>query len=202
MMNNKTVRINGVDQSIPTGATIFEDFIKSLNDTLSSERKVISRILVNGQEISENDERNFNALPMDQIGEIEVETANPADLAYQTLNTLEQYVDRLISSIKRAAIHYKGKNLITGDAYFAKAIDGLDLFVQTIGGIKLALRIGLNPTIALTEAELVSIMTDLLEAKRQNNYVYMAELLEKELITNLGEWKTQAFPLFRTLKSS
>lgn len=201
-MMTKTVKINGVEQAIPGEETMFEDFIKGLNQSLGAERRVISSIRIDGKEISETDEARLNAMRMNEVGSVEVETANPADLAYQTLSTLETYLDRLITSIEKSAQSYRSKNLVAGDAFFAKAIDGLDLFVQTIGGVKLALRIGLNPQLALAEADLISVMNDLLDAKRQNNYVFMAELLEKELVDNLKEWKTKIFPLIRTLKSS
>lgn len=198
----KTVRINGVDQEIPSGTLVFEDFLKDLNQGLNENRQVISSIKINGLEITENDEATLKATPVESIGDVEITISNPADLAYETLNTLEQYIDRLVASVDRAAMHYISKNLISGDAYFAKSIDGLDLFVQTIGGIKLALRIGLNTKVALTEATLVSIMNDLLEAKRQNNYVFLAELLQKDLVENLHEWKNEIFTLFRSWKTS
>ena len=194
----KTIRINGVEQNIPAGAVVFEEFLNDLNRSLSPNRQVISNIRINGQEITEADEQKIRTTPIEQLGEIELETSNPADLAFETLATLDQYIDRLMASIERAALHYKGKNLITGDAYFAKAIDGLDLFVQTIGGVKLALRIGLNPKLALAEASLISVMNDVLEAKRQTNYVFMAELLEKDLIENLRDWKDNIFPMLRS----
>lgn len=199
---SKTIKVNGIDQSIPNGAVLFGEYITDLNKSLSSDQQVISNIRIDGREITEADEEKFKTHLMSDLGQIELETARPADLAFQTLDTLEQYLDRLLQSIERTALHYRGKNLITGDAYFAKSIDGIDLFVQTIGGIKLALRIGLNTKLALAEAELVSIMNDLLDAKRQNNYIFMADLLEHELMKNLGEWKSSIFPLLRNLKSS
>ena len=202
MTMNKTVRINGVDETLPEGRHLFEDFIDGLAQKLGAERKVIARIRIDGKELDNGDEaEGEQRLLLASLGEIEIETASPADLAYQTLDTLEQYVDRIVGSIQRAAMHYRGKNLLSADEYFAKAIDGLDLFVQTIGGVKLALRIGLNTQLALTEAELISIMNDLLDAKRQNNYVYMSQLLDKELVENLLEWKTSIFPLLRQLRS-
>jgi hypothetical protein len=198
----KTILINGVEQAIGAEATAFGDFLDELNKSLNNESQVISNIRVNGREISENDEAQIKRMPLEQLGVIEVETSNPAELAYQTLDTLEVYIDRLIAGVQRAALHYREKNLITGDNYFSKAIDGLDLFVQTIGGIKLALRVGLNQKVALTEASLVSIMNDLLEAKRANNYIFMAELLEKDLTENLVEWKQKVFPFFKSWKNS
>lgn len=197
----KMIRVNGVEQDIPAGAKIFDEFVQGLNTSLSESNQVIASIKINGIEISETDEDSLKTTPIEELGDIDVQTSNPMDLAYETLNTLETYIDRLVASVDRAALHYRGKNLITGDAYFAKAIDGLDLFVQTIGGVKLALRVGLQTKVALTEASLVSIMNDLLEAKRQNNYVYMADLLQKDLIENLGEWKSEVFPFFRNWKT-
>lgn len=198
----KTIRVNGVDTQIPAGAAVFDDFIQSLSTTLNQNSQVISSIRINGIEVSETEEASLKTLPIEELGDIEVLTSNPADLAYETLNTLETYIDRLVASVDRAALHYRGKNLIAGDAYFSKSIDGLDLFVQTIGGIKMALRIGLQPKVALSEAALVSIMNDLLEAKRQNNYVFMADLLQKDLVENLNEWKNQVFPFFRSWKTA
>ena len=199
---SKTFKCNGIEQNIPEGAKIFSDFLSELNQTISQGKMVIAQIRINGKEISEADEKAFQTMPISEVGDIEIDTANPMDLAYETLNTLEMYLDRLSQSIARAALHYREKNLVTGDMYFAKSIDGLDLFVQTIGGVKLALRVGLNTKLALTEATLVSIMNDLLEAKRQNNYVFLAELLDSDLIGNLKEWKDQIFPLLRNLRNS
>jgi hypothetical protein len=163
---------------------------------------VISRICVDGKELVDGEEAKLSAMQLGAMGAIDVETANPADLAYETLDTLDLYVDRMADGIRKAAGFYKAKNLISADSCFGKAIDSLDLFVQTIGGVKLTLRIGLNTQVALVEADLISIMNDLLDAKRQNNYVYMAELLEKELISNLTEWKEKIFPLLRNIRAS
>lgn len=201
-METKTVRINGVEEAIPTGAKIFDEFMTGLNKKLDAERRVISAIRINGQELSEADEQKIATTPLDQMGEIEIDTASPIDLAFQTLSTLDLYVDKLVASIQKASAHYRGKNLVAADAYFAKAIDGLDLFVQTIGGVKLALRVGLNTHLALAEAELISVMNDLLDAKRQANYVFMADLLEKDLTDNLVEWKSKVFPILRNLRTS
>ena len=193
----KTVVVNGVETHIQSEELLFSEFIKELGQNLNKERQVISNIRIDGVELDERSEGSYATKAISQLGTVEIETASPADLAYQTLDTLDVYTDRLIASIERASSHYRNKNLVSGDAYFTKAIDGLDLFVQTISGVKMALRIGLNPKLALTEAALVSIMNDLLDAKRSNNYVYLSQLLQTDLVENLIEWKTVVFPLFR-----
>lgn len=198
----KTVRINGIEEEIPAGLLVFDDFLRNLTQQLEHDQQVIASIRLNGRELSEAEENALRAQRIEEVEDIEVQTSSPIDLAYQTLDTLEQYLDRIMLSIDRAAKHYRAKNYMSADTYFAKSIDGLDLFVQTIGGVKLALRIGLNQTVALTEATLVSIMNDLLDAKRQNNYLFLADLLEKDLIENLTDWRTKVFPIFRAWKTA
>lgn len=201
-MSAKTIRINGVEKEFIADGIVLEDFLNNLNSTLMDQELVISSLMIDGHEVSEGEETAIRKKNLNEIGNIEIFTANPADLAYETISTLVHYVDRLTVTIQRAAMHYRGKTHVSGDVYFAKAIDGLDLFVQTIGGVKLALKIGMNPKVALTEASLVSIMNDLLEAKRANNYVFLAELLDQDLIENLSEWKDQIFPLMQNFRNS
>lgn len=196
----KMIRINGIERELPSESIAFSDYLSNLNQEIEQSNQVISGIRVNGKELSEIEEENLKDQPIESLPELEVVTSNPRDLAYQTLETLEEYTDRIIISIHRAAEYYKQKNFISADTVFAKAIDNLDLFVQTIGGIKLALRVGLNPKLALIEASLISTMNDLLDAKRQNNYVFLAELLEKDLVENLTEWKSEAFPLLKNIR--
>src|SRR6185369_14039257 len=106
-MMTKTVFINGIEEAIPAEATAFQDFIDGLNRRLSAERKVISCIKIDGQELTEGDESRLNSRALGEMGSIEVETSTPADLAYQTLDTLETYIDRMTRTIQSAAEHYK-----------------------------------------------------------------------------------------------
>lgn len=188
------IKINGVEEEVPEEAKLGE-FLGAFSEELKKENMVIASLKVNGQEPSADEETQFRSKSFQQLGDVEVFTVRPSDLAYETLSTLGQYVDLLIHSVQKASEGYKKKNYITADAHFSKAIDGLDLFVQTVGGVKLALKVGLDPKIALTEASLVSIMQDLLQAKRQNNYVFLADLLQNDLVENLVEWRDQVFPI-------
>ncbi len=199
--SSKMIRINGEKREFQINTeALFEDFIKGLNETLNQENQVISSMKINGEELSEKKESLLKTRTLNEVGDIEVMTAHPSDLAYETINTLTIYINQLILNIGRASQNYTKKNMVTADNYFVKALDGLDLFIQTIGAVKAALKVGLNPKVALAEASLVSIMNDLLDAKRANNYIFLAELLEKDLIENLQEWKEKALPVLSTWK--
>ena len=203
LITEKKIQVNGkaIEQEMLTKGS-FGEFVKRLNQSLSQEKHVITSILVNGMALSEDEEKNILDKDLSNIGDIEIFTASPVELAHETLTTLDQYIERIIMAVSRSAMHYEQNNIMAGDEYFLKSIDGLDLFIQTIGGIKQALRVGLITKLGLTEAVLIQTMNELLMAKKQNNYIYMAELLKKDLIENLKEWQTVVFPIFRNWKMS
>lgn len=201
--NNRSIQINGakVDVTVENGQT-FGEFIDSVNEQISKENLVITRFAIDGKEFNQTEQDAIMNETIENIGPIEFFTSSPADLAYETLNTLEQYIDRLVASIDRAALHYREMNIMAAESYLVKAIDGLDLFVQTISGVKMALKVGLNQKVAIAEAELISTMSEILNAKKQNNYVLLADLLNKDLISNMNEWKQVVFPFFRNWRTA
>lgn len=198
----KTIIVNGIEHQVEHDNIPLDSLLQQINKDLSSSRQVVSNIRINGEELTEEMQGVLSSTDVGSLGAIEVFTSNPAELANETLTTLEIFLERLLGYISASANAYKTKNLIAGDDYFLKTIDGLDLFVQTINGVKLALRISLQPKIALAEATLVSIMGDLLEAKKQTNLFVIAELMENDLTQNLIEWRDDVFPILKNWKSS
>jgi hypothetical protein len=197
----KNFMINGEPQNFATDAVDFGEFIQHINRDYCQKKKVISSIKIDGKELTESDESFLEKMPLSSIDTIEVDIANPADLTGSALDTLTLYVDRLIETLQKSAKSYSEKNLIAGDHFFAKSVDSLDLFIQTVSAIKVSVGIKLNTKVAIAEASLVSTVNDLLTAKRQNNLVFLAELLEKDLVENLNEWKFEVFPILRSFNS-
>ncbi len=208
--NQSNIQINGqpiADENSPLKETVaakgsFGSFLEQLNKSLKKDHQVITAIKVNGNAITEEEEKNLYEHSLSDLSDIEIFTSSPVEIAHETLNTLDQYIDRIITNIDRAGMHYSQNNILSGDDYFVKSIDGLDLFIQTISGVKQALRVGLVTKVGLAEASLMSIMNELLMAKKQNNYIFMADLLRKDLIENLKEWKNDVFPIFKNWRMS
>ncbi len=200
---SKNISLNGSElQFTSQNAKDFGSLVDEISQDLSKTSQVITQIQINGQIINDENEKTLRALPVESIDKIEILTSTPQELAYESLGTLDQYLDRLMASIDRASLHYKDKNFVAGDTYFLKTIDGLDLFIQTIGGVKLALKVGLNQKIALAEADMMSTLNEIVLAKKQNNYIYLAELLDKDLTQSMQEWKNEIIPFLKTWKMS
>lgn len=198
----KTILVNGTERVIEQDTDTLRKTLSTVNAEYAHTSKAVSCILIDGQELSEEKQTALMDQPLNTLGKIEILVSNPSELALETLDTLEAYTDRIIQNINKAGQYYKDKNYISADSYFMKAIDGLDLFVQTIGGVKAALKMGMNPKVALAEATLISIMSDLLDAKQQNNYVLLSELLLQDLMDCMNEWKSAVFTTMRSRASS
>ncbi len=193
----KTIFINGIETAVDSEQMQLSNLIKNLNQSNASQNQFVSSVVVNGKELSEADQNDVLPRTIGEFESIEVVISNPSTLALETLNTLETYLVKLSDNFKETARAYQDRNLLQADQLFMRAVDGLDLFVQTITGVKGAIRLGLNSKLAIAEATLLSIMNDLLEAKRQNNYTLLSELLSTDLTENFAEWREQVFPLFR-----
>jgi hypothetical protein len=193
----KTIVVNGVERTIEETGMTFGKLIEDVNQSLAGDARVISTVSVDGTELNAEKQEEMMNADVAALGTIAFVATSPTELAMETLATLEQYIDRIIQNIDRAGQLYKSKNYMAADGYFMKTVDGMDLFVQTMSGIKAAMRVGMNAKVALAEATLISIMNDLLDAKKQNNYVMLSELLLQDLIENMKEWKSTVFPAIR-----
>lgn len=193
----KTITINGNPTDIAAQGTEFQTMMNDVSSNLSKESKVITRILLDGKELSDEEQSSIAHSDVASLGNIEIFSATPAELANETLDTLTDYINRVLTYVTKASQGYKSKNYIIADEQFLKTVEAMDLIVQTLSGIKAALRVGVNNKLNLAEATLLSIMNDLLDAKRQNNYVLLADLLEHDLIENLIEWRDEVFPMLK-----
>jgi hypothetical protein len=193
----KTIMVNGVERNIEKTSVTLRELMDDVNSSLAADSRIISVVRVDGAEMTPADQEKAQNVTVESLGMIEFMAASPTELAMETLTTLEQYLDRIIQNIDRAGNLYKSKNYMAADGYFMKTVDGMDLFVQTMSGIKAAMKVGMNAKVALAEATLISIMNDLLDAKKQNNYVMLSELLLQDLVENMKEWKGTVFPSIR-----
>src|SRR5690606_6436744 len=77
---------------------------------------------------------------------------------------------------------------------FLRLLDGLETFAEGVSTARVALRLGLMDQVRLLEADLVSILKDLFEAKKSGRRDYVDRLLTGELPENLREWHDQGIP--------
>ena len=127
------------------------------------------------------------------------------DLAFKSLNDCCTYVDVLIEKIQEFTICYKKSDFFLANKIFSEIIDILDLYTQLFSKIYKIItstyprQTKHKNTIQDLEANLLSILRQILSAKQKEDMVMIGDLLENDLINNLNQWKMQVIPtLFKS----
>lgn len=188
--------VNGVEQRFPETVrreeSCFGELMKHIRSKYGSREICISSIRVDGKELTENEEVAFDLLPLSEIQSLEIVTAHPREIAEETLQNLILFTEHL-TQLSRSA----------GDAFLAhghpsrelaKLMDGIEIFLEALSNVRQILRVGISPALDLLEADLSSLMKDLLESYQKGEIPYVAEILRDHLPTNLEDWRDDGLP--------
>ncbi len=81
-----------------------------------------------------------------------------------------------------------------GTPQFDRLVDGLQTVAESIGAVKQVLNFKGGTEIAILEAEMGSILNDLLESLTTGDSAYVRDLLSIHLPKHLEEWRTEGLP--------
>jgi hypothetical protein len=187
------VSINGREKAFEVSDNdSFGDFLKHVRTAYTSSSSCISSIRIDGIELTTGDGGEFAILPISEIRELEIFTTHPRELADETLQNLRKFSDQLEALCFETAKQLtSGENASIG---FARLVDGLQMFIDGIEGVKRLLGLPKTGIAPVLEADLLSILKDLLDYYRLGKKDYVAELLSEHLTGNLVDWRTKAIP--------
>jgi hypothetical protein len=185
--------VNGIEIASPVApeATL-RDLIQFVRMNFSSEKASISSVRVDGSEILTSTDDNKLTYPLSQIGSVEVYTSHPREVAQETLQSLIEYLPTLESYCRKAAQAVYEKEFSAEN--LPKIIEGITILTDAVLNVKQIFRIGLIQPLGVLEADLLSIMKDLLTSQQRGQKEYMQELLGFHLPKNLEQWRTQGLP--------
>jgi hypothetical protein len=202
------LRIDGRDVSLdlPAGPT-FGAVLAEAGRRVGSEGRVVSRIVVDGREISTRFEREMAGRQAGEIDAVEITTTTPDALFREALDGA---VD-LSLAIRRDAVTIlsslrAGEFAATAPRYTA-CIESLGTFFQLAGAVFNAIGTGVFrlavspggagelPTPPLATA---GILERLLRAQKGNDWNAVADILEREIVPNIDGWSA----FFRALKET
>jgi hypothetical protein len=119
---------------------------------------------------------------------------DPKSIAIETLYTLQLFLDNLIGLCGRIMEEKTTASPEGLEASYERLLEGIGTVMESILTARSVLRIGLHQKINLLEADLLSILKDLLEATEENNIAYRDELIAVHLPQNLKEWRHEGIP--------
>ena len=182
--------INGVEQeeSELKGETLEAILDMMVKNTPGS---YIRRIWLDQQEFPADDRETLQKKPTD-INSLEVELANLKDLVATNLSNALDYLEKLIPGFDQAADLFRMGNEQEANKFYIQILDGMDWFSEVINIVMDSefKRSAPEDTLRLRQAKLTDLMSQMLEANKNQDWVLLADILEYEMIPFYKEWQT------------
>jgi hypothetical protein len=184
--------VNGVERESPlSDEAALGDLLSFIRQTYNSDQALISAIHVDGLELRPDEELELRTIPVSQLGPIEVFTSHPREVAEETLQALKEFSLNL-AELSRATAEIVG--LTEFQPKLRALIEGIGTFMEALVTVRQILRIGLLEPVNFLEADLASILKDIVDCIEHPNPAYLQDLMKVHLPANLDEWREKAIP--------
>ena len=182
--------INGVEQkeSEFKGETLEAILDMMVKNTPGS---YIRRIWLDQQEFPSDDRETLQTKPAD-INSLEVELADLKDLVATNLSNALDYLEKLIPGFDQAADLFRTGNEQEANKYYIQILDGMDWFSEVVNVVMSSEGEGQEPenSLQVRQAKLTDLMSQMLEANKNQDWVLLADILEYEMTPFYKEWQT------------
>ena len=187
------VSINGVaqEESDFEGETVSAILDAMVQQTPGS---YIRRIWLDDQEFPSNDREALQKKPSD-IDSLEVELANLKDLVATNLANALDYLKKLIPGFEQAADLFRAGNEQEANKYYLQILDGIDWFSQVVSVImspdkgETEMPDTDDESLEVRQKKLTDLMSQMLEANQNQDWVLLADILEYEMVPFYKDWE-------------
>ena len=182
--------INGVEQA---ESELKGETLEAILDMMVKNEpgSYIRRIWLDQQEFPADDRETLQKKPTD-INSLDVELANLKDLVATNLSNALDYLEKLIPGFDQAADLFRMGNEQEANKFYIQILDGMDWFSEVINIVMDSefKRSAPEDTLRLRQAKLTDLMSQMLEANKNQDWVLLADILEYEMIPFYKEWQT------------
>ena len=154
----------------------------------------IRRIWLDDQEFPSDDREALQKKPSD-IDSLEVELANLKDLVATNLANALNYLKKLIPGFEQAADLFRAGNEQEANKYYLQILDGIDWFSQVVSVImspdegETELPDTDDESLEVRQKKLTDLMSQMLEANQNQDWVLLADILEYEMVPFYKDWE-------------
>ncbi len=185
-----------------------DELVTFIFDHEVSKENILVNINLDGEIIPFEDGLRVATAKVSSFKEIDFEIKSSLELAYEALDSCNDYIDLLVKKIRHLTDCYNKNELDLANDSFSEVIDILDLYTQLFARIHSTLKRNLPDTFKVGEdiqkldIHLLSILKALIPAKENGDIIMLCDLLEYELIDNLTQWKIKIVPALKKLKGN
>jgi hypothetical protein len=187
------VSINGVEQE---ESDFKGDSLGAILDSMvkKNQGSYIRRMWLNGKESPSDDREALQKNPSD-INSLEVELANLKDLVATNIANALDYLKKLIPGFEQAADLFRTGNEQEANKYYLQILDGIDWFSQVVSVImqpddgETELLDADSENLQVRQKKLTDLMSQMLEANQNQDWVLLADILEYEMVPFYKDWE-------------
>ena len=182
------ISINGAETQDPSfqGETM-EEVMNAI--VKSRQNSYIRRVWLDGQEVSSDSQDILKTSPT-SVGLLELELAELQDLLANNLTNAKDYLVRLIPGFQKAADLFRMGNEQEANQYYLQVLDGIEWFSQVVIIIvSTQENKSEEKSLAERQKKLTDLMSQMLEANQNQDWVLMADLMEYEMIPFYKDWE-------------
>jgi len=200
-INQKQIEI-----TLNSNATL-NDVVNKILDDKEFEKNILTDIVADGKNLDLTNASEFDHV-ITQFDNIEITLKSDLELAYHALDSCSYYIDVVIDKIQKIVVLYSDNQIAMANANFSEVLEIMDLFIQLMIKINRTLRSYSidqalkNTQLQKLEIHLLSILKALIPAKEKNDIIMLCDLLEYELVDNLKQWKINAIPELKKIRTN
>ena len=182
------ISINGAEteESSFQGETlkeVLDEIVKSHSGTY------IRRVWLDGQEVSSSAPDTLMSA-VSSVELLELELADLKDLMANNLSNAKEYLEKLIPGFQKAADLFRMGNEQEAHKFYLQILDGIDWISQVVQTVVNSRNKELEgQDLKDRQERLTGLMTQMLEANQNQDWVLLADLLEYEMIPFYEGWQ-------------
>jgi hypothetical protein len=168
------------------------DIISGLEQKFQLNGEVICRVAVNGNSLSEEQEKSQSGMAMAEIDSIEVETSTPRDVLLEVLKQWIDNVPLLIDECDRVSGNLRFQNIETVYPGFSQLVRNCQVFVNSLESVFSFVRTDLGKSSdrwKLNEREMQRTTKEVLSAFENRDIARLADTIEYDLAHCLQVWR-------------
>ena len=187
------VSINGIEQE---ESDFKGDTLGAILDSMVEKTpgSYVRRMWLDDKESPSDDQEALQKNPSD-IDSLEVELANLKDLVATNIANALNYLKKLIPGFEQAADLFRTGNEQEANKYYLQILDGIDWFSQVVSVImkpddgKTELPDADGESLQVRQEKLTDLMSQMLEANQNQDWVLLADILEYEMVPFYKDWE-------------
>ena len=176
----------------------FGEVMEEAGRRAAARGRVVSRVTVEGREISTRLEKELASLPPGEIGVVRISTTTPRELLREALDGGLDLCAAILRDVRAVVASLRAGDIPAATSLYVSCVESLATYFQLAGAVFNGIQSGAFPLpggatsgageLPSPPSSTAEILEQLLAAQKSGDWTSMAALLEDRIVPNLEKW--------------